>query len=181
LDPHAVTAAWLYACNTGFKPKWPYYVYEVFSDKAKASDKGFAFATAIATARTVCTSSGNAYGCASAYAHAQAWAKATVKAHASAWAEAVAKCKCDKTQTVAAKADGEASEFKKLVAKVEAVAKATVCVYGDDYESDEEAQTCVQDIYAHVFASVCHCSMQFLLIFVSSVQDMVGIVTLCCQ
>jgi hypothetical protein len=149
-----VTAAWLYACNTPIKPKWYHSVHEVYVDKAKDWDEGFAFAKAISTARTYCKSSGNAWGCAAAYAHAQAWAKATVSAHASAWSEAVAKCHCDKEQIVAAQADGHAYEFKKLVAKVEAVASAHVCVSGSDQASDYDAQTCVQDIYAHVFAKV---------------------------
>jgi hypothetical protein len=45
-------------------------------------------------------------------------------------------CKCDRTQIVKAQAYGNADEFKTLVAKVEALAKSSVCVKGDDYEAD---------------------------------------------
>lgn len=154
-DAHvsAVTSAWVHACKTPYYPDWSYSVYKAYKDAAYKWDNGFAFAKAIAVAKTTCRSSGNAWGCAAAYAHAQAWAKATASAHASAWADAVAQCKCDKAQTVAAQADGHADEFKKLVAKVEAVADAHVCVdQYDQYASDYDAQTCVQEIYFHVFA-----------------------------
>jgi hypothetical protein len=149
-----VTAAWAYACTTPIKSNWPQFVYKAYTDEAKHWEEGFAFAKAISTARTYCKSSGNAWGCAAAYAHAQAWADATVSAHASAWSEAVSQCHCDKEQTAAAQTDGHAHEFKKLVAKVESVASAHVCVDGDDDASDYDAQTCVQDIYARVFAQV---------------------------
>lgn len=153
-DAHAeaVTKAAVYACNTPYGKNWIYSVYKVYTDAAKDYDYGFAFARAIAATKAKCNSSGNAYGCASAYAYAQAWADAVFKAHAEAWAKALAKCKCDKEQIVKAQAYGKADEFYKLVAKVEALAKSSVCVKGDDYDVDSDAQTCIQEIYAHVFA-----------------------------
>jgi hypothetical protein len=149
-----VTEAWAYACEKPLEPGWPYLVYEKFVSKSQDYAAGFAFAKAIAEAKTTCKSRGNAYGCAGAYAKARAWADATITAHAEAWSEAVGKCDCDKTQEAAATADGVADEFKYILAKVEAVASASVCVKGDDYGSDTDAQTCVQDIYARAFASV---------------------------
>jgi hypothetical protein len=152
---HAVTAAWKYACNSKIEDGWGYKVYKAYTDSTSDYDYGRAFAKAIAVAKTTCNSKGNAYGCAAAYAHAQAWAAATVSAHASAWAEAIAECDCDdKTQTVDAQAVAYAAEFRLLISKVEAVASANVCVYGDDYGSDYDAQTCLQDLYATVFAKV---------------------------
>jgi hypothetical protein len=156
---HAVTSAWVHACKTAYYPDWSYSVYKAYKDASYDSDKGFAFAKAIAVAKTTCRSSGNAWGCAAAYAHAKAWATATVSAHASAWAEASAQCNCDKAQTAYAQADGHASEFLLLSANVEAVANSHVCVSGSESRSDYQAQTCVQDIYAHVFARVRTCSL----------------------
>jgi dGTP triphosphohydrolase len=154
----AVTAAWKYACNSKIEDGWGYKVYDAWKEEDYKYDEGRAFAKAIAVARATCTSSGNAYGCAAAYANAKAWSKATVSAHAKAWADAIAQCKCDgKTQTAEASASAYASEFRTLIAKVEALASAHVCVHGDDYASEYDAQTCLQDIYATVFAKVRPC------------------------
>jgi hypothetical protein len=152
----AVTRAVVVACDTPYSSGWFFTVYEAYKDSLRVYDRGFAFAKAIAATKTTCTSSGNAYGCASAYAYAQAWSDATFKAHAAAYAKALGRCKCDKEQIVKAKAFGNASEFKKVVAKVEALAQSAVCVSGNESKSDSDAQTCVQDIYATVFAYVCH-------------------------
>lgn len=113
-----------------------------------------AFARAIAATRTTCNAKGNAYGCASAYAFSQAWAKATAKATARAWATAIAKCKCNrKFQVNAAQSDVWAREHKKLIAKVKAVASSSVCSKGG-FKSTSDAQTCLQDVYAWVYAQV---------------------------
>jgi hypothetical protein len=152
----AVTKATVTACDTPYSASWFFSVYEAYKATLYAYDSGFAFAKAVAATRTKCNSSGNAYGCASAYAFAEAWADATFEAHASAWAKAIGKCNCDKEQIVKAKAFGSASEFKEVVAKVKALSKSAVCVSGNETREDRDAQTCVQDIYATVFAYVCH-------------------------
>jgi hypothetical protein len=155
----AVTRAWAYACKSKIEDGWGVKVYDAWKDHQ--SDEGYAFAKAIAVAKTTCTSAGNAYGCAAAYAHAQAWATATVSAHAIAWAEAVAQCDCDdKTETATASADAYAHEFRTLMAKVQAEASSHVCALGNENASDRDAQTCLQDLYATVFAKVRRCQPQ---------------------
>lgn len=149
----AVTAAWEYACNSKVDDDWVSKVHKVWKDKDVQYDSGVAFAKAIAVAKTACDSEGHAYGCAAAYAHAKAWAEATLSAHAKAWAEAIAKCTCDeKEQQAAAGADAYAHEMRTLMAKVEAAASSHICVSGTQYESDYDAWTCIQDLYGTVFA-----------------------------
>lgn len=148
--------AWKYACTSSVDDGWVEKVYKVWKDKSSKYDEGLAFAKAIAVAKTECDSTGNAYGCAAAYAHAKAWALAAVSAHASAWAEARAKCTCDeKTEEVSAGADAYAHEFEYLTANVTATAESHICVEHTQYASNSEEQTCIQGLYAKVFAKVC--------------------------
>lgn len=150
----AVAYVWKNACRLRPNGKFVKTLHDKWVDYDSDQGEGRAFARAIATAKTTCNSSGNAYGCASAYAFAQAWSKATAKATGRAWATAIAKCKCDgKTQVNAAQADVWAREHKKLIAKVQAVAEAHVCTKkGGGKVSAFDAQTCIQDVYAWVYA-----------------------------
>jgi hypothetical protein len=75
---------------------------------------------------------GDAFGCAFAYAAAEAWAAAYAASDAAALAIASAKCECYHTETKAAALSfGTASYFKSLYVKAEAEASAAVCAaYG---------------------------------------------------
>lgn len=150
--------AWNEACSKEVTPTWLRDIHDQFLATSQTSGgaEAFAFAKAVATVEVACTSEGNAYGCAAAYAFAQSWAQAAAMAHAEAWAQAVQQCECGgKDQITAAEADAFASETFKLTAEVEALAQASVCAGFGSSASDGDAQTCIQDIYAWVYAKVC--------------------------
>jgi hypothetical protein len=84
-----------------------------------------------ADAKAECYSSGNAYGCAYAYANAERWAKASVEAYASAWALAINECNCNqKPQDLASYSFGSAYEVWPpcTLATQPALAHSPVCM-----------------------------------------------------
>jgi hypothetical protein len=118
---------------------------------------------AVSSASTECISSGNAYGCGAAFAYAKAWAIATASAHAEAFSLAINECNCrDHDQQVIASDYGSADSFKKLVAEVEATAKAQVCVSGNASAKASVVASCQQGVYANVFAKVCLLSLPLI-------------------
>jgi hypothetical protein len=153
-----VALAWQEACSKEVSPTYLRDIYDVFRAEAstKAGAEAQAFAKAIATARTTCKADGNAYGCAAAFAHSAAWATAAAEAHAQAWALAIQQCPCDdKMQSMQADADAHADETALLTARVEAVASAEICSQPNGIKrTHAQAQTCLQDIYALVYAKV---------------------------
>jgi hypothetical protein len=110
---------------------------------------------AVSSASAECISSGNAYGCAAAFAYARAWAEAVASAHAGAFSLAINKCTCrGEPQEVIASNYGSASVFEELVVDVEAVASAKVCVKGNASAHASVLASCQQTVYADVFANV---------------------------
>lgn len=155
VDAHvaAITEAFAYACDNQPQAGYAYKIKEAMRHASAQYDAGLAYAKAISAAETECTASGNAWGCAAAYAYSAAWADAVVSAHATAWSEAIALCDCDfNGQEVATTTDALAWELRHLNAEVSSYSEAHVCVDRDEAKFDFSAQTCVQDIYATVFA-----------------------------
>ena len=115
----------------------------------------FAAARAITDAAGECTSTGKAFGCASAESQAAAWATATAEAHASAYAEAFNGCGvCDTAGTqVEAAAEVLASTFQTLVADVYSRAEILVCVEGDQSSSAEAFSNCFATAYTRLVRS----------------------------
>jgi hypothetical protein len=114
---------------------------------------------AITSAYAKCTSTGNAYGCASAEAAAKAWASATASAHASAVADAVNYCHCkDAPAFAGAWASGTAGAFEaKIKADVAAKAIGAVCVKSTGPGQTATAEVsvvakCIEKKYAYVMA-----------------------------
>jgi hypothetical protein len=114
---------------------------------------------AITSAYSKCTSTGNAYGCASAEAAASAWAEATASAHASAVADAVNECHCKNAEGFAsAWSSGSAGAFvAKIKADVSAKATSAVCVKSNGPGQSATAEVavvakCIEKKYAFVMA-----------------------------
>jgi hypothetical protein len=114
---------------------------------------------AITSAYAKCTSTGNAYGCASAEAAASAWAEATASAHASAVADATNVCECKNAEGFAgAWASGATGAFEaKIKVDVASKAAAAVCVKseGPGQTATAEVATvakCIEKKYAYVMA-----------------------------
>jgi hypothetical protein len=114
---------------------------------------------AITSAYAKCTSTGNAYGCASAEAGARAWAEATASAHASAVADATNVCECKDGQAFAGNwASGSTGEIvAKIKADVSAKATAAVCVKSSGPGQSATAEVgvvakCIEKKYAYVIA-----------------------------
>eukprot|EP00892_Ulva_mutabilis_P008882 jgi/Ulvmu1/6366/UM293_0001.1 len=100
---------------------------------------------------SVCVSSGNAFGCASATATAEAWAAATAEAHATAVASSVEECEC--LVEAASFSFGQASTFIELVAEAFATAEVQACVEGDAIAFAQAYAQCTAVSYATVFAT----------------------------
>jgi hypothetical protein len=114
---------------------------------------------AITSANAKCTSTGNAYGCASAEAAAKAFAQATASAHASAVADATNACKCKNGKAFAtAWLSGSAGAFEATItADVAAKATAAVCVKSNGPGQSATAEVgvvakCIEKKYAYVMA-----------------------------
>ena len=115
----------------------------------------YAVAQAIADASGDCTSTGKAFGCATAESQAAAWASATAEAHAAAYAEAYNGCgACDPQTAVEATASSEvlASTFIELMADVYARAEILVCVKGDQSASATAWSNCFAKAFTHINA-----------------------------
>lgn len=145
----AMADAFKYGCSLKLDDKW-----SVMVDYMHDYDDAYAFAYAAASTSAECKSTGNAYGCAAAYANAKAWADAVLEVWAGAWATAINYCDCGgKGGNVAIATNyGKAHEFERLVAEVEAEAHSKVCVYGDDEAVATADSYCLHSIYAVGFA-----------------------------